>query len=115
MENREWIAKQIHLKNMYAYPYQSLGNDVKHVVTDVDHFPYTRFYRGVFDDTQPHLWEREAGYHPLQNKQYKDHVVYVKTHEATPHTQVACSTIFPRKHCDKSSPCHSQSCIVSPP
>ncbi len=114
MQNQEWIAKQIYLKNMYAYPYESLGSDVKHVVTDVDHFPYTRFYRGVYNDTRPHVWEREAGYHTLENARYKDNLLYMTTPHESP-TQIPCSTILPRKLCPKQRLSNTNECINSPP
>lgn len=94
MTNEEWIAKQIHIKNMYASPYESRASDVQQVVTDVDHFPYTRFYRGAYNDTSPRIWEREAGFHSLQNASY----VKEATFNVTPHrgpTQIPCGTILP--------------------
>lgn len=112
--NRSWIANQIYLKNMYAYPYQSLANDIKHVVTDIDHFPYTRFYRGVYNDSHPHIWQREAGYHRLYNDNYKEHLLYiVKPHQSP--TQIPCSTILPRRLHFRDHLSNSNLCVDTPP
>ena len=94
MTNEEWIATQIHMKNSYACPYESRASDIQQVVTDVDHFPYTRFYRGVYNDTSPHIWEREAGFHLLDKSSYRRNVTF----DVAPHrgvTQIPCGTILP--------------------
>lgn len=112
-QNRQWIAQQIQWKNMYATPYTSLANDVRHVRTDVDHFPYTRFYRGEYASSSPRVWIREAGFHPIQPNVY-----VVQTPEPTPLDtvfQVPCSTIFPVRH-KRPYPLESQRvCTVVPP
>jgi hypothetical protein len=114
MENQEWIAKQIYLKNMYAIPFESLGSDIQHVITDVDHFPYTRFYRGVYNDTKPHIWQREAGYHRLENDRYKENLLYITKPHHSP-TQIPCSTILPRKLSFRDHLSNKDYCVVSPP
>lgn len=114
MENQQWIAKQIYLKNMYASPYESRASDIQHVVTDIDHFPYTRFYRGIYNDAKPHLWEREAGFHPLQNNLYKDQLLYFTSPHQSP-TQIPCSTILPLQRPFHGPLLNRMQCTVSPP
>jgi len=107
--NRQYIASQIHLKNQSGIPYIVYANDIKQIKTDVDHFPYTRFYRGQFNDSNPHIWEREAGYHPLENDRYIHTNKYIVYPHQSP-TQIPCSTILPRK-----LPCTSKLCNTDTP
>ena len=112
--NQRFIKQQIQIKNSCAYPYQSFANDVKHVLTDMDHFPYTRFYRGQYNDAQPHIYGREAGYHPLQNSEYIHHNTYaVQKHESP--TQVPCTTVLPTKLCHRTSLSNTNDCVNSSP
>ncbi len=61
IRNRDALQYQIELYNKEAafFPSREL---VKSVVTDMDHFPYTRFYRGnPYSDT-PVIMDKEAGF-----------------------------------------------------
>ena len=40
-------------------------------ITDVDHFPYTRYYRGQHQSDFPYIHSRCAGYRVLTNDLYK--------------------------------------------
>lgn len=91
MNNQIFIQDMIKKKNSYQ-PYMSSANDIKLILTDIDHFPYRRFYRGIYNDDKPHIWEREAGYFPIQpNKQTAIFPVNYPNHVF----QVPCSTILP--------------------
>jgi hypothetical protein len=107
-----YIQECIRLKNISGRPYQSYANDVTHVITDIDHFPYTRFYRGVYNDTNPHIWEREAGYHVLQSQGYQKHLSYEVPEFSLP-MQIPCSTIIPPKSCG--SLCNQKGCVNKSP
>lgn len=107
-----YIQECIRLKNISGRPYQSYANDVKNVITDVDHFPYTRFYRGVYNDTNPHIWEREAGYHVLQPQGYTKHLSYDIPEFSLP-MQIPCSTVIPPKSCG--TLCNSKGCVNRSP
>ena len=91
--NQEYVQKNIQLKNSFT-PYHQFGNQIKNVVTDVDHFPYTRFYRGVYNMNTPVIWEREAGYKRLNNNGYDFTPIY-SIQKPTYSFQVPCSTILP--------------------
>jgi len=41
------------------------------IVTDMDHFPYHRFYRGRYYSDRPTVIAREAGYRQLRNVCYQ--------------------------------------------
>ena len=47
-------------------------NYLCYVLTDVDHFPYTRHFRGRYNSDRPTVWSREAGYSPLFNGCYNN-------------------------------------------
>jgi hypothetical protein len=107
-----YIQECIRLKNISGRPYQSYANDVKNVITDVDHFPYTRFYRGVYNDTNPHIWEREAGYHVLQPQGYTKHLSYDIPKFSLP-MQIPCSTVIPPRSCG--TLCNQNGCVNRSP
>ena len=46
----DFIKKQIERKNNYNIPYYATKNSVTKTMTDMDHFPYTRYFRGVYND-----------------------------------------------------------------
>lgn len=61
---REEIKKKI------SGPYFANSQTVNNVVTDMDHHPYTRWFRGVYYYPDPIVIEREAGWRPLDNRCY---------------------------------------------
>lgn len=76
-------------------PYFANAETVRQVVTDYDHHPYGRWFRGVYYYPDPILAEREAGWRPLQNGCYS--VVRPVEPETDPRNcfESACSTIYP--------------------
>lgn len=64
------VRKQISLKQG-CDPFFATINDAESVITDMDHFPYTRFFRGVYYSSDPVVLEREAGWRPQNNQCYK--------------------------------------------
>jgi len=68
-QNVNYIRKQIEQKTSDR-PYFANNNTVTHTVTDMDHHPYTRWYRGVYYYPEPIVFEREAGYRRLENNCY---------------------------------------------
>lgn len=50
-------------KNSYE-PYFVRGKDIKMMITDMDSFPYRRFFRGIYNDPEPMIHSRYAGYRP---------------------------------------------------
>lgn len=88
-------------------PIYATVEDTKNVITDMDHFPYTRFFRGVSYFPNPIVMEREAGWRPVQNSCYHMNRV-LKPREYPNHCfETACSTVLPcfpkyeRKYEDK--------------
>jgi hypothetical protein len=89
------IRKQISEKMGYN-PYYGTVNDAESIITDMDHFPYTRFFRGIYKSPYPVVFEREAGWRPKRNSCYNS---VNKCNEKSPYPnhcfEAACSTVYP--------------------
>lgn len=66
------------------------------ITTDMDIFPYNRFFRGMATCTEPRFFDREAGHRPLRPDLYRP-----VPHPSPPPIpfkgcfQIPCSTILP--------------------
>jgi len=92
--NSFYIQQEIEKKKMMK-PYCPINNIVYQIQTDMNVFPYTRYFRGRQDSDSPFFFEREAGYSPICNSiSYQD-----KTNQnlllANTCFQMPCSTILP--------------------
>lgn len=58
------ILQQMMAMKNTTEPYFVKGKDIKLMLTDMDHFPYRRFFRGVYNDPEPVIHSRFAGYRP---------------------------------------------------
>lgn len=90
----EFVQQQIALKNT-SNPYSVNTNLVYNTITDIDVFPYTRFYRGVSEYSSPIVFDREAGFRPVHNHSYVP--IVEKPEQPKPNVcfQPPCTTIFP--------------------
>ena len=88
------VRDQIHLKKGWK-PYFGTQQNSKSIVTDIDHFPYTRFFRGVYYSSNPVVFEREAGWRPTRNSCYGP--INCNTDSPYPNHcfESACSTVYP--------------------
>lgn len=50
-------------KNSNA-PFVPTGKEIKLMITDMDHYPYRRYFRGEYDNPVPVIHSRYAGYRP---------------------------------------------------
>lgn len=92
--NYENIKEQIHLKQNSTYPTYTTLSESSSVLTDYDHFPYTRYFRGEYSSHKPQIMEREAGWRPIYNSCYK--TTNDKKGEYPKHCfETACSTVYP--------------------
>lgn len=92
--NIEHIRAQIAKKNS-ANPYLANNKTVTRELTDMDHHPYTRWFRGVYYYPDPIVMEREAGWRPENNGCY-DMVIPVFPEKHPAHCYIVpCSTVFP--------------------
>lgn len=76
-------------------PYLASGKAITNILTDMDHHPYNRWYRGVYYYPEPVVMEREAGWREQRPMCY-DLVVPREPEEQPNHCyESACSTTFP--------------------
>jgi hypothetical protein len=73
--NVDAIRYQIGYKLNYNVPYYATRNTTGSVITDMDQFPYKRYFRGVYYEDTPTIFEREAGWRPRHDECYTDLVV----------------------------------------
>ena len=92
--NVNFIRDQIEAK-VGRQPFFASQNAASLTVTDMDTFPYPRFYRGIYQLEEPVVMEREAGWRPRHDACYTP--VKAKCTEKGPEYcwQVPCSTVFP--------------------
>ena len=64
------IRDQIEAK-VACKPYFASQNAVNLTVTDQDSFPYTRYYRGIYQTSKPVVFEREAGWRQRHDACYE--------------------------------------------
>lgn len=93
-QNIENVRRQIAYKLDYSRPYYPTINQASSSITDMDSFPYKRFYRGVADSTYPIVFEREAGFRPVNNRCYQSACQIEKTYPDYCF-QNACSVVTP--------------------
>jgi len=96
-ENRKVIAKYIHNKLNSGGGYMTPASYLVPVQTDMDNFPYDRFYRGMVNCPHPRVFDREAGHRRWNENayayQYSPEVVTPRKFEGC--FQIPCSTILP--------------------
>ena len=102
-DNVNAVRNGIAFKLNYNVPYYATIQDATTVITDQDHFPYKRNFRGVYNDSSPTVFEREAGWRPRHDDCYKEMVTptYYRPNYCW---QAPCSTVFP---CDAGAPISS--------
>ena len=87
------IRDQIEAK-VGRQPFFASQNAASLKVTDMDTFPYPRFYRGIYQLEEPVVLEREAGWRPRYDACYTPTRV-VKEESPIYCWQAPCSTVFP--------------------
>tara|TARA_B110000967_G_C18839873_1_gene538770 strand:+ start:311 stop:724 length:414 start_codon:yes stop_codon:yes gene_type:complete len=92
--NISTIQQQILSKKGYK-PHFATSNDASHVITDMDHFPYTRYYRGVYNESKPIVLERESGFRVPHNNCYSFNKCKKTNIKPNNCFETACSTVFP--------------------
>lgn len=102
-DNIDRVRSQIALKQDSSVPIFGLSTfkgcfspvrEVENTLTDFDHFPYSRYFRGVYSDNCPRIIEREAGWRPRDDKAYKKEFEYRRSDY--PKSCFETSLIFPR-------------------
>jgi len=101
MQNIEYIRQMIAKKNS-SNPYTATETSVSHIITDMDNFPYNRYYRGVATASDPIIYDREAGWRIRNDNCYKLILPMQPVNQPQHCFQNACTTIIPC-HCDINS------------
>jgi len=68
--NINYVRHQISRKLNYNIPYYASRDITSNIITDMDHFPYKRYFRGVYHEQSPVIMEREAGFRPRNDSCY---------------------------------------------
>lgn len=89
------VRNQIHKKLDYSQAYYGRSNTVKGMITDMDNFPYVRYFRGQFNKENPVIFNREAGYRPIENPCYAPILSYAQPPYTNYCWQTPCSTVYP--------------------
>ena len=95
--NQEIVQNQINQMLHTDQPYFPNPYEIRNVVTDVNEWPYPRYFRGRPDSDRPFFWNREAGYRHVINPQLIPTNYPPIEEPRQPYTcfQPACNTIFP--------------------
>jgi len=90
------VRDQIYYKILGPYSSRYVHENLHSMFTDMDHFPYTRFFRGQYESDNPHVFEREAGIVVHDNKSYrKETQPYTNEYKPNFCFEAACSTRTP--------------------
>ena len=92
--NIQNLSNQINHK-LSSTPYYGTSNDTSKTLTDMDNFPYTRFYRGVYNSTMPIVIEREAGWRPIYKNCYIPNKCENPIEYPNHCFESACSVVYP--------------------
>ena len=94
--NVQAVRRGIALKER-SEPWLPTVSDTEGVVTDYDHFPYGRYFRGQYNAVAPIVAEREAGWRQREDDCYELQQPRCEVDDSYPNHcfQVPCSTIFP--------------------
>lgn len=99
------VRDGIYRKVFAGYENPKVHQHLHSVFTDMDHFPYTRFFRGNYASTSPVVFEREAG---------------VVVHDNFGYTNARSPTAMDRKPnwcfesaCSTRFPCHPEYLVKS--
>lgn len=94
MNENKFIVKNEIIKKIGNCPYIPNLNITREIKTDMDHFPYTRWYRGVYNSDKPIIMDREAGWQIIDNDKY---ITLSNEKDEKPNHcfQAPCSTIYP--------------------
>lgn len=95
--NRRVISEYIQTKLQSNRGLMTPSSFLLPVTTDMDIFPYNRFYRGMVDCPSPRVFDREAGHRRWNQQaylpQFDPSIITPRKFEGC--FQIPCSTILP--------------------
>jgi hypothetical protein len=110
-----FIQKQIEESINSDGGYFPNPQEIYRVQTDINVFPYNRFFRGEPESSEPIIWEREAGFQEILPQTFEKSKLFLeKEPERNTCFQIPCSTILP---CNKltSYKNNTTSCLYTSP
>ena len=93
-ENVNSVRSQINKKNGSSPYYATIGT-ASSVITDMDSFPYNRYFRGQYNSSVPIVFEREAGFRRISTSCYDKTIDRGMPQYPNHCFQVPCSTVYP--------------------
>ena len=93
-QNINSVRSQISKKNGYN-PYYATVGTASSVITDMDSFPYNRYFRGQYNSSVPIVFEREAGFRRINTTCYDKNIDRGIPQYPNHCFQVPCSTVYP--------------------
>lgn len=101
---RSMIQRKVSLIGKQNFYVQE--KEMKGVVSDVDHLPYTRFYRGNPFTNEAIQWDGDSGHRPRMNSFYTPNIVQSEDLPESLCYQSPCSTVHPcyPEYLDKRDP-----------
>jgi hypothetical protein len=95
-DNEKFIKQQIEKVKNYNTPYYSSTDNIKGVVTEIEGFPYKQHYRGEYNNTDPVIFEREAGFRERFDEKYSYSPRIIVKSKPNYEWQQACSSVTMR-------------------
>jgi hypothetical protein len=92
--NSDFLKHEIEKKNNFI-PYHLQNNFVKNIKTDMNIFPYNRYFRGKQNSDSPHFFDRQAGYSKICNQTSQSKLSNQNLILADCCFQMPCTTILP--------------------
>jgi len=86
------MDRLIDKKNNYNIPYYATKNTIKQFPTDMNVFPYTRYYRGIYNLPMPVIFDRKVGYRKIDYPKIYDYNEGIINSPAEYYFQIPCST-----------------------
>lgn len=93
--NEDKIREQIYRKKDLDSAYYCPSTIYRDIRTDMNEFPYRRFFRGKANATYPSVYGRDAGYSPIENSPAYAPRPLPETGLTDLCFQLPCSTILP--------------------
>lgn len=90
----EHVRRMINAKTS-SEPFFANNMSIVNSVTDMDHHPYSRYFRGVYYFPEPVIFEREAGWRNTTNSCYTVNGPKIREPKPKHCWETACSTTFP--------------------
>lgn len=112
----ETIKKQIEQSISSESGYFPSPQEIYQVQTDINQWPYQRYFRGKASSTEPIVWEREAGFQEILLQSSVPSIIGFQNEiESSMCFQIPCSTTLPCSNSGKVYQPNRNHCVFSSP